>query len=1007
MANDINLATLWVPVMPELSHFNEKMKEAGAGARAHIVEGVAGAEVGAGIGAQIGEGLLAGFHKSDVVGKFESAFGGINLATLGVAAGIAGVVLGTEKLVHALVDVGEEFIEINRSITLMTDQTGPGLDALKDHADKLVSTLDTGTRNLGADMATLSTRLNADASPALDTLVRHVEELRDRFGALDIDKLSGAFVQLGITSVPDADDALASLVQSARRGSESLNTLIGDMAKAGPVAKDLNIDVGQLGGLLVDLHKHGEDAGAGVDLLQRAMKAAKGEDFATFLEREIGIIEHYRDTGDLADAQQEAYLLSGTRKWEEFTDAGKAWLDVVQKGSDEYKAQPGYIDKTTDATKNLRNEWTRFSNELRTDMKPAADAVIDALTQILAFGSLILDKGGSPLPPPDYNIPSNAPSLPSILLPSTGPGATSPGASSPGGPQPVSPGSIPGVHTSGGSGTDWDGVASHESSGNWKANTGNGFYGGLQFDQPTWDAYKPPGAPARADLATKEQQIAAAEKRLAGPNGAAGGWPKTFHDHPDLFNRGGVGAGGLPGMLLPPLSNAPVAPSAFSTPMSSGGFGAAAGSPTVAPPDEMAMRQWAQSNFGLTEENNATHPYDGKWHHRGLGGSTVESGYAFDFTGSPQQMDAMANWIANTQSQNTLELIHQGAGFDPGREIKNTKFGDVYGADTNAEHRDHVHWATTMMPGGDAGPTQAYTAGWGEPLGSGGSPYVPGTGETEAQARARQRAIESAQDRVTSTNDAVDSAKSRLDDADAARNKANADVQHQRDMGVTSGQVFDDLMKTVGKTSQEYTVALHELTVALHAQKDAGEDLTEAQTKQSEEADKPPPHTRGGAGGGYSAAEQLGGGLLQGIMSSIGLPDVFGGKSPLDFGSVKLGMGLLNWGLSGLMGGAQNQQRTGAGAGFGAGLGSGIGLPGLGTFQPGGQAHSGGNFTIPPPGSPDPHGAGFVSSYTHIDNSMTVNGVPQGEHVAALQSMQNSAQRNEQKASAPGTFPVV
>lgn len=69
----------------------------------------------------------------------------------------------------------------------------------------------------------------------------------------------------------------------------------------------------------------------------------------------------------------------------------------------------------------------------------------------------------------------------------------------------------------------WDKVAQCESSGNWQINTGNGYYGGLQFSDRTWDAFKPSGYPSRADLATKAQQINVAEKVLAvqGP----GAWP--------------------------------------------------------------------------------------------------------------------------------------------------------------------------------------------------------------------------------------------------------------------------------------------------------------------------------------------------------------------------------------------------------------------------------------------------------------------------------------------------
>jgi uncharacterized protein YabE (DUF348 family) len=61
-------------------------------------------------------------------------------------------------------------------------------------------------------------------------------------------------------------------------------------------------------------------------------------------------------------------------------------------------------------------------------------------------------------------------------------------------------------------GLNWDAVANCESGGNWHINTGNGFYGGLQFDYSTWlsnggGAYAP-----RADLASRSAQIAVATK---------------------------------------------------------------------------------------------------------------------------------------------------------------------------------------------------------------------------------------------------------------------------------------------------------------------------------------------------------------------------------------------------------------------------------------------------------------------------------------------------------------
>ncbi|MEU9101984.1 transglycosylase family protein [Streptomyces sp. NPDC048361] len=61
----------------------------------------------------------------------------------------------------------------------------------------------------------------------------------------------------------------------------------------------------------------------------------------------------------------------------------------------------------------------------------------------------------------------------------------------------------------------WDAVAQCESGGNWSINTGNGYYGGLQFSNSSWAAAGGTQYASRADLATKGQQIAAAEKLLA------------------------------------------------------------------------------------------------------------------------------------------------------------------------------------------------------------------------------------------------------------------------------------------------------------------------------------------------------------------------------------------------------------------------------------------------------------------------------------------------------------
>ncbi len=70
---------------------------------------------------------------------------------------------------------------------------------------------------------------------------------------------------------------------------------------------------------------------------------------------------------------------------------------------------------------------------------------------------------------------------------------------------------------------DWSGVAQCESSGNWSINTGNGYYGGLQFSPSTWAAYGGGAYASRADLASVAEQIAVAERVLVGQG--IGAWP--------------------------------------------------------------------------------------------------------------------------------------------------------------------------------------------------------------------------------------------------------------------------------------------------------------------------------------------------------------------------------------------------------------------------------------------------------------------------------------------------
>jgi resuscitation-promoting factor RpfA len=113
----------------------------------------------------------------------------------------------------------------------------------------------------------------------------------------------------------------------------------------------------------------------------------------------------------------------------------------------------------------------------------------------------------------------------------------------------------------------WDRVAQCESSGNWSINTGNGFFGGLQFTASTWRAFGGGQFADAANGATREQQIVVAERVLAGQGWGA--WPVCSR------KAGASGEAVTPRATPKPLPAAPkpaAGPSAASAGLAIGGY---------------------------------------------------------------------------------------------------------------------------------------------------------------------------------------------------------------------------------------------------------------------------------------------------------------------------------------------------------------------------------------------------------------------------------------------------
>lgn len=160
-------------------------------------------------------------------------------------------------------------------------------------------------------------------------------------------------------------------------------------------------------------------------------------------------------------------------------------------------------------------------------IKPIFDAIKRALDDFkiggISLGDITKGLGG-------FFHSGSAPAGPSSPPPAAATAPYSPGASvdaAKGALSRASAGTVPGAAATP-NGLNWDALAGKESGGNWQINTGNGFFGGLQFDQKTWEQYGGLQYAPRADQATKEQQIEVATRAINARGGPQSLWPQNW-----------------------------------------------------------------------------------------------------------------------------------------------------------------------------------------------------------------------------------------------------------------------------------------------------------------------------------------------------------------------------------------------------------------------------------------------------------------------------------------------
>ena len=347
--------------------------------------------------------------------------------------------------------------------------------------------------------------------------------------------LAGAVLALGVVLVPG-------VAAAAPAGTDLGQAQQAADAAAAQVGQALT-DLGDAQRAITSAHADAEAARARHDqdvAAQQAAEAASATAAAAAQQAERQAATARAAVGAFArDSYMNATVSPGLQALVTSDDPGQvleraALLDAVgrnraqvvdqltgaqQAATDAATAAQTALADSTAAAQQAATDLTTAQQEEAAARQAAADlearqAAVQAQLEQAREAVVTLQAQQAPAPAPTSAPTPAPPAAPTRSTPS----APTPSAPAPA-PPPVSPPVSPpfsGAH-------DWDAVARCESGGNWSINTGNGYYGGLQFSASTWAAFGGTAYAARADLASREQQIAVGEAVLA--DQGKGAWP--------------------------------------------------------------------------------------------------------------------------------------------------------------------------------------------------------------------------------------------------------------------------------------------------------------------------------------------------------------------------------------------------------------------------------------------------------------------------------------------------
>lgn len=377
--------------------------------------------IGADAGTQFGTGLRAGID--DAIRGATSQFGSLGDSANGVltgmtrgaglaAVGVAGIGVAAVAAGQQLYDLGAQWDDIGDSIAVRTGKLGDDLDRITGMVRDLGAETAAPLESIGDIAGRVSQAMGLTGNDLRD-VTQAIANLNEMTGEqANIRQLSKTFRIFDIDG-GDQVAALDSLFNTSQATGASINELIESMSNAAKATSQFGMGFGETAALLTTF----EEAGVDINKVAPAMTIALRNFSAASREPQAALRDTIVEIKNLSEAGRDfeaTRLASETfgRGYIDFLNAikdGNLDVDAITRS---FEKQGPTIQETRDATADLSEEWTKFKNQLQTELAPAAETVFSGINQMIqqylirplnelkGISNLwgLLDSGAAPMP---------------------------------------------------------------------------------------------------------------------------------------------------------------------------------------------------------------------------------------------------------------------------------------------------------------------------------------------------------------------------------------------------------------------------------------------------------------------------------------------------------------------------------------------------------------------------------------------------------------------------------